>query len=143
MNQWNGKCMSIKFQLWNWNYEVTTLINWIKANWMKVDRGSLRLLIPCAIFCYDALIDFIGQYLKRGRYKYKEWGWKKNDTNLYLEIFSFIVDIRPGSEYHSDERNKLFGFSKKANLKATILGIRMCSTELLLWKNRKARLVTP
>ena len=110
---------------------------------MKVDRGSLRLLIPCAIFCYDALIDFIGQYLKRGRYKYKEWGWKKNDTNLYLEIFSFIVDILPGSEYHSDERNKLFGFSKKANLKATILGIRMCSTELLLWKNRKARLVTP
>ena len=142
MNQWNGKCMSIKFQLWNWNYEVTTLINWIKANWMKVDRGSLRLLIPCAIFCYDALIDFIGHYLKRGRYKYKEWGWKKNDTNLYLEIFSFIVDILPGSEYHSDERNKLFGFSKKANLKATILGIRMCSTELLLWKNRKVRLVT-
>ena len=48
------------------------------------------------------------------------------------------LDIRPGSEYHSDERNKLFSFSKKATLKATILGIRMCSTELLLWKNQKA-----
>ena len=47
------------------------------------------------------------------------------------------LDIRPGSEYHSDERNKLFSFSKKATLKATILGIRMCSTELLLWKNQK------
>ena len=33
------------------------------------------------------------------------------------------LDIRPGSEYHSDERNKLFSFSKKATLKATILGI--------------------
>ena len=48
------------------------------------------------------------------------------------------LDIRPGSEYHSDERNKLFSFSKKATLKATILGIRMCSTELLLWKNHKS-----
>ena len=47
------------------------------------------------------------------------------------------LDIQPGSEYHSDERNKLFSFSKKATLKATILGIRMCSTELLLWKNQK------
>ena len=47
------------------------------------------------------------------------------------------LDIRPGSEYHSDERNKIFSFSKKATLKATILGIRMCSTELLLWKNQK------
>ena len=43
------------------------------------------------------------------------------------------LDIRPGS----DERNKLFSFSKKATLKATILGIRMCSTELQLWKNEK------
>ena len=48
------------------------------------------------------------------------------------------LDIQPGSEYHSDERNKLFSFSKKATSKATILGIRMCSTELLLWKNQKA-----
>ena len=46
-------------------------------------------------------------------------------------------DIRPASEYHSDERHKIFSFSKKATLKATILGIRMCSTELLLWKNQK------
>ena len=82
----------------------------------------------CNVQYYDALIDFIGHYLKRDRHKYKEWGWKKNDMNL---------DIRPGSEYHSDERNKLFSFSKKATLKATILGIRMCSTELLLWKNQK------
>ena len=59
---------------------------------------------------------------------FKEWGWKKNDMNL---------DIQPGSEYHSDERNKLFSFSKKATLKATILGIRLCSTELQLWKNEK------
>ena len=47
------------------------------------------------------------------------------------------LDIRPGSEYRSDERNKLFSFSKKATLNATILGIDMCSTELLLWKNQK------
>ena len=42
------------------------------------------------------------------------------------------LDIRPGPEYHSDQRNKLVTFSKKTILKATILGIRMCSTELLL-----------
>ena len=51
---------------------------------------------------------------------------------MYLDIFGFIVDIRPGSEYSSDERNKLCSFSKKVTLKATILGIRMCSAELLL-----------
>ena len=70
----------------------------------------------------DALINFIGRHLKRDRHKYKEWGWKKN------------LDIRPGPEYHPDpdERNKLVSFSKKATLKATILDIRMCSTELLL-----------
>ena len=28
-------------------------------------------------------------------------------------------------------------FQKKATLKATTLGIRMCCTELLLWKNQK------
>ena len=32
---------------------------------------------------------------------------------------------------------KRFSFSKKATLKATILVIRMFSTELLLWKNQK------
>ena len=57
---------------------------------------------------------------------------KKNVINLYLDIFSFIVDVRPGPEYSSDERNKLFSFSKKVTLKATILGIRMCSAQLLL-----------
>ena len=45
---------------------------------------------------------------------------------------SFIVDIRPGFKYSSDERNKLSSFQIKATLKATTLGIRMCSTELLL-----------
>ena len=30
-------------------------------------NSSLRLLIPNAIAYYDALIDFIGHYLKRGR----------------------------------------------------------------------------
>ena len=47
------------------------------------------------------------------------------------------LDIWPGSEYHYDERNKLFSFSKEATLKATTLSIRMCSTELLLSKNQK------
>ena len=50
---------------------------------------------------------------------------------------SFILDIRPSFKYPSDERNKLFSFQIKATLKATALGIRMCSTELLLWKNQK------
>ena len=57
----------------------------------------------CNVQYYDVLIDFIGHYLKRDRHKYTEWGWKKNDINLYLDIFSFMVDIRPGSEYPSDE----------------------------------------
>ena len=56
--------------------------------------------------------DFSWHYLKRDRHKYKKWGWKKNYKNLYLVIFSFMVDIRVGSEYLSDERNKLFSFSK-------------------------------
>ena len=56
---------------------------------------------------------------------------------MYLVLFSYIADIRPGSEYPSDERNKHLRFSRKATLKATILGIRMCSTELLLWKNQE------
>ena len=49
-----------------------------------------------------------------------------NDMNL---------DILQVYEYHSDERNKLFSFFKKATLKETILGICMWSPELLLWKN--------
>ena len=65
----------MKPKLWN-NY----LDNWIKVNWIKIDRvalfsntrkylrdSSLRLLIPCA------LIDFIRHYLKRDRRKYTEW----------------------------------------------------------------------
>ena len=61
--------------------------------------------------------------------------------NIYDRAFlmakSFIVDVRPGLKYPSNERNKLFSFQIKATLKAKILGIRMCSTELLLWKNQK------
>ena len=57
----------------------------------------------CNVQYYGAFIDFIGHYLKRDRHKYTEWGWKKNHMNLYLDKFSFIVDIRPGSEYPSDE----------------------------------------
>ena len=79
----------------------------------------------CSVQYYDALIDFIGHYLKRARHKYKGWGYKKNNMNL---------DIRPGSEYQSDEQNKVLSFSKQAILKATIWGIRMY---LLLWKNQK------
>ena len=45
-----------------------------------------------------------------------------------------MLDIRPGFKYPSDGRNKLFSFQ----IKATILGIRMCSTELLLWKDQKS-----
>ena len=40
-----------------------------------------------------------------------------------LTAKSFIVGIRPGSKYSSDERNKLFSFQIKATLKATNLGI--------------------
>ena len=54
-----------------------------------------------------------------------------------LTAKSFIIDIRPGSKYPSDERNKLFSFQIKATLKATTLGIRMYSAELLLWKDQK------
>ena len=83
---------------------------------------------------------------------------KKYDMNLYLEssrtstmeLFlrkltakSFIVEFRPGSKYFSDERNKLFSFSIKATLKPTTLGIRMCSTELLPWKNPKGSTCYP
>ena len=57
-----------------------------------------------------------------------------------LTAKSFIVDIRLGCKYTCDERNKLFSFQIKATLKATTLSIRMCTTELLLWK---VRLVTP
>ena len=153
----------MKLKLWKNNLD-----NWIKVNWIKLDsdvcsamglnkkkysgNSSLKLLIPWAIASsYDAFIDFIGHYLKRDRYKYQEWGWKKNDANLYLESSwtsktvllakltakSSIVDIRPGSKYPTDERNKIFTFSIKATLKATTLDVRMCSTELLLSKNQK------
>ena len=60
-----------------------------------------------------------------------------------LTAKSFIVDIRPGSKYPCDERNKLFSFQIKATLKATTIGIRMCTTELLLWKNRKSSTCYP
>ena len=55
----------------------------------------------------------------------------------WLTAKSLIVDIRPGSKYPSDERNKFFSFQIKATLKATTLGIRLCSTELLPCKNQK------
>ena len=66
-------------------------------------------------------------------------------SSIYNEAFLrkwltakiFIADIRSGSKYPSDERNKLFSFQIKATLKATTLGIRMCSKKLLLWKNQK------
>ena len=118
----------------------------------------MRLLIPCAIISYDALTDFIGHISKRDRHKYQDNEVEKErhklvfriQSNIYdgallqrLTAKSFIVDIRPGSKYPSDERNKLFSFSIKATLKATTLGICMCSTELLLWKNPKVWLVTP
>ena len=63
----------------------------------------------CNVQYYDALIDFIGHCLKRDRHKYMERGWKKNDMNLYLDMYSFVVDIRPGPE-PSDEWNKLFSY---------------------------------
>ena len=72
----------------------------------------------------------VAQLLQSGA-KITKWGIT-HVINLYLDIFSFIIDIQPGSEYSSDERNKLSSFSKEVTLKATILGIRMCSTELLL-----------
>ena len=56
---------------------------------------------------------------------------------LKLTAKSSIVDISRGCKYPSDERNALFSFSIKATLKSTTLGIRTCSTELLLWKNQK------
>ena len=56
---------------------------------------------------------------------------------------NFIVDIRSGFKYASDEGNKLFSFQIKATLKATTLGIRMCSTELLRWKNQKSSTCYP
>ena len=74
--------------------------------------------------------------IQKDRHKFKEWGSKKNGMNLYFQtsristtdIFmqksltakSFIVDIRPGSKYPSDERNKLFSFQIKATLKVLL-----------------------
>ena len=36
----------------------------------------------CNVQCYEALIAFIGHFLKGDRHKYTEWGWKKNDRNF-------------------------------------------------------------
>ena len=101
---------------------------------------------------YDALHYFIEHYSKRQtqiqRMRFKK---ERNElvfriqSNIFDRAFlqkqltakSFIVDIRPGSKYTSDERNKLFSFQIKATLKATTLSISMCSTELLTWKNQK------
>ena len=135
--EWNGSWMEpmewkmhfnkiSMMKLW-----INYLHNWIQVNWINnVDRAVssaiglnkrkyLRSSINpmCYDVYYDALVDFIRHYLKRDRHKSKERGWKNNAMNLYLVILSFIVDIWPGSEYPSDEQNKLFIFSKKANLK--------------------------
>ena len=56
---------------------------------------------------------------------------------MYLHIFSCIIDIQPGSEYSSDERNKLSSFFKRSYFKGYYFSIRMCSTESILWKNQK------
>ena len=76
-----------------------------------------------------------------------EWDWENNDMSLYLDIFSVIIDIRRGAEYPSNVRNKNFlnfvVFEKKANLRATILSIRMCSTELLFCKNQRGSTCYP
>ena len=95
----------IKLKLWNNNLD-----NWIKVDWIKVDRvvcsavkeniyAIVQLVINpmCNVQYYDALIDFIGHYLKRDRDKYTEWSWKMKNMNLYLDMFSFIADIWPGS----------------------------------------------
>ena len=59
-------------------------------------------------------------------------------TELFLQKLATKIQVRPGSKYPSDGRNKLFSFSIKTTLKVTTLGIRMCFTELLLWKNQKS-----
>ena len=41
----------------------------------------------------------------------------------WLTAKSFIVDIRPGSKYPCNARNKVFRFQIKATLRATTLGI--------------------
>ena len=72
-------------------------------------------------------------------------------SNIYHRPFlrkqltakSFIVDILPGFKYPSDEQNNHFSFQVKPTLKTTTLGIRMCSTELLLWKNQKSSTCYP
>ena len=66
-------------------------------------------------------------------------------SNIYNGAFlqkqlitkSFIVDIRPGSKYPSDERNKLFSFQIKATLKTTTLCICMWSKNCQSAKIRK------
>ena len=88
------------------------LDNWIKVNWIKVDRAVcsaieeniyaiVEVINPMTnVQCYDALIDFIGHYLKKDRQKYTEWVEKKDDmfgqvllnTSLMNEI-NFLVII--------------------------------------------------
>ena len=63
----------------------------------------------------------VGQVLQSGA-KVTKWGIT-HIINLYLDIFNFIIDIQPGSEYSYNEQNKLSSFSKEVTLKATILGI--------------------
>ena len=110
----------------------------------------MRLLTPCAIISYDALNYFIGNYSKKQTQIGKKENSKRNDMNLYFEssrisateLFHQNVSRVKASSWIFDQalntpRNKLFSFQIKAALKVTTLGIRMSSTELLLWKNEK------
>ena len=56
-------------------------------------NSSMRLLLPCAIVCYDAPIVLIRYYSKGHRHKHKKWGWKRNDMNRgVFKIQSNIYD---------------------------------------------------
>ena len=44
----------------------------------------------CNVQYYDALIDFIGHYLKRDRHKYREWGWRLKKERHEL-VFRYTV----------------------------------------------------
>ena len=119
--------------------------------------SSVRFLIPWANSLHQSFMThliILLDTIQKDRHKFKEWGSQKSDMNLYFEsgrdilrkqltAKSFIADIRTGSKYPIDERNKLFSFQIKATLKATTLGICMCTTELLLWKNRKSSTCYP
>ena len=66
--------------------------NWIKLilsclqKWVQINicSSSERLLIPWAITTYDAVIILLDT-IQKDRYKFREWGSKKNDMNLYFE----------------------------------------------------------